>query len=166
VRVPVGGGQRYTSGLAAVNALRTGWTDRQAGAQGVLLVTGHPQPGSQGPDWDAIAAVAASGITLVVYMGVQRAPEIVLALRRHLPASLPAAAVQHASTARRSTQHAGHAARRHGPAGIGSGSAGHRSRACCQPGLCTGCPGHGCSLTLSTNRSPFAIHAQESTCPI
>lgn len=98
--VPVEVVNGITSGLAAVNALGTGWTDRQAGAQGVLLVTGHPQPGSPGPDWDAIAAVAASGITLVVYMGVQRAPEIVAALRRHLPASLPAAAVQHASTAR------------------------------------------------------------------
>ena len=98
--VPVEVVNGITSGLAAVNALGTGWTDRQAGAQGVLLVTGHPQPGSQGPDWNAIAAVAASGITLVVYMGVQRAPEIVSALRRHLPASLPAAAVQHASTAR------------------------------------------------------------------
>lgn len=98
--VPVEVVNGITSGLAAVNALGTGWTDRQAGAQGVLLVTGHPQPGSPGPDWDAIAAVAASGITLVVYMGVQRAPEIVSALRRHLPASLPAAAVQHASTAR------------------------------------------------------------------
>lgn len=89
-----------TSGLAAVNALGTGWTDRQAGAQGVLLVTGHPQPGSPGPDWDAVAAVAASGITLVVYMGVQRAPEIVAALRLRLGDDLPAAAVQHASTAR------------------------------------------------------------------
>ena len=98
--VPVEVVNGITSGLAAVNSLGTGWTDRQAGAQGVLLVTGHPQPGSQGPDWDAIAAVAASGITLVVYMGVQRAPEIVSALRRRLPASLPAAAVQHASTAR------------------------------------------------------------------
>lgn len=87
-----------TSGLAAANALGTGWTDRQAGAQGVLLVTGHPQPGSAGPDWDAIAAVAATGIPLVVYMGVQRAPGIVAALQRHLPGDLPAAAVQHAST--------------------------------------------------------------------
>ncbi|MBP6766085.1 MAG: uroporphyrinogen-III C-methyltransferase, partial [Rubrivivax sp.] len=63
--VPVEVVNGITSGLAAVNALGTGWTDRQAGAQGVLLITGHPQPGSQGPDWDAIAAVAASGITLV-----------------------------------------------------------------------------------------------------
>lgn len=98
--VPVEVVNGITSGLAAVNALDTSWTDRHAGAQGVLLVTGHPQPGSPGPDWDAIAAVAASGITLVVYMGVQRAPEIVAALRTRLPADLPAAAVQNASTAR------------------------------------------------------------------
>lgn len=97
--VPVEVVNGITAGLAAATALGTGWTDRQAGAQGVLLVTGHPQPGSHGPDWDAIAAVAASGITLVVYMGVQRAPDIVAALRRHLGADLPAAAVQHASTA-------------------------------------------------------------------
>ena len=87
-----------TSGLAAVNALGTGWTDRGADAQGVLLVTGHPRPGSAGPDWAAIAAVAATGITLVVYMGVQHAPRIVAALRQFLPPDLPAAAVQHAST--------------------------------------------------------------------
>ncbi len=96
--VPVEVVNGITSGLAAANALGTGWTDRQAGAQGVLLVTGHAQPGSKGPDWDAIAAVAASGFTLVVYMGVQRAPQIVAALRHHLPGDLPAAAVQHAST--------------------------------------------------------------------
>lgn len=88
-----------TAGLAAVNSLGTGWTDRRAGAQGVLLVTGHAQPGSAGPDWDAIARVAASGVTLVVYMGISQAPAIVAALRAHLPADLPAAAVQYASTA-------------------------------------------------------------------
>lgn len=98
--VPVEVVNGITSGLAAVNALGTGWTDRRAGAQGVLLVTGHPQPGSAGPDWDAIGAVAASGITLVVYMGLAQAPGIVAALRRHLPGDLQAAAVEHASTAR------------------------------------------------------------------
>ncbi len=98
--VPVVVVNGITSGLAAVNALGTGWTDRQAGAQGVLLVTGHPQPGSAGPDWDAISAVAASGITVVIYMGVLQAPSIVSALRRRLPDDLPAAAVQHASTSK------------------------------------------------------------------
>ena len=96
--VPVVVVNGITSGLAAVNTLGTGWTDRQAGAQGVLLVTGHPQPGSAGPDWPAIAQVAASGITLVIYMGVAQAPQITQALLRVLPAELPAAVVQHASS--------------------------------------------------------------------
>ena len=97
--VPVVVVNGITAGLAAVNALGTGWTDRDAGAQGVLLVTGHPQAGSPGPDWDAIGRVAASGITLVIYMGVAQAPQIARALQAHLPADLPAAAVQRASTA-------------------------------------------------------------------
>lgn len=97
--VPVQVVNGITSGLAAVNALGTGWTDRDAGAQGVLLVTGHAQAGSAGPDWQAIAGAAASGITLVVYMGVAHAAQIVQALRQQLPGDLPAAAVQHASTA-------------------------------------------------------------------
>jgi len=87
-----------TAGLAAVNALGTGWTDRRC-AQGVLLVTGHAQPGHPGPDWDAIGAAAASGITLVVYMGVAQAPRIVEGLLRQLPADWPAAVVQGASSA-------------------------------------------------------------------
>lgn len=87
-----------TSGLAAVNSLGTGWTDRRH-AQGVLLVTGHAQPGSAGPDWDAIGRVAASGVTLVIYMGITQAGRIADALRRHLGDEIPAAVVQHASTA-------------------------------------------------------------------
>jgi len=89
-----------TSGLAAANALGTGWTDRRHAAQGVLLVTGHAQAGSEGPDWEAIGAVAASGVTLVIYMGVSQAARIVDALRTRLPADMPAAVVQHASTTR------------------------------------------------------------------
>ncbi|MFO1339018.1 MAG: uroporphyrinogen-III C-methyltransferase [Burkholderiaceae bacterium] len=87
-----------TAGLAAANALGTGWTDRRC-AQGVLLVTGHAQPGHPGPDWDAIGAAAAGGITLVVYMGVAQAPRIVAGLLQRLPADWPAAVVQGASTA-------------------------------------------------------------------
>ena len=95
--VPVEVVNGITSGLAAVNALDTSWTDRHAGAQGVLLVTGHPQPGSPGPDWDAIAAVAASGITLVVYMGVARVDELQRGLLAALPEHTPVAVVQNAS---------------------------------------------------------------------
>ena len=86
-----------TAGLAAAAALGVGWTDRRVGAQATLLVTGHAKPGSDGPDWDAIAAAAAGGVTLVIYMGVARLARIVDRLRRTLPASLPAAVVQHAS---------------------------------------------------------------------
>jgi len=85
-----------TSGLAAVNALGTSWTDRRH-AQGVLLVTGHAQPGSDGPDWPAIGAVAASGVTLVIYMGMAQVARIREALLRHLPPDIPAAVVQQAS---------------------------------------------------------------------
>ena len=86
-----------TAGLAAVNALGTGWTDRRH-AQGVMLVTGHPQTGGAGPDWDAIGAAAASGLTLVIYMGVTQAPRLVEQLLPRLGPDWPAAAVQAAST--------------------------------------------------------------------
>ena len=87
-----------TAGLGAAAALGVGLTDRRVAAQGTLLVTGHAQPGSAGPDWDAIAAVAAGGVTLVIYMGVSHIDRIVGRLLATLPASLPAAVVQHAST--------------------------------------------------------------------
>jgi len=88
-----------TSGLAAAGSAGIGWTDRRAGAQGVLLVTGHAGHGCEEPDWEAIARVAATGVTLVVYMGVTRAEAIVARLRAALPADLPVAIVQRASGA-------------------------------------------------------------------
>ena len=94
--VPVEVVNGITAGLAAVNALGTGWTDRRC-AQGVLLVTGHAQPGHPGPDWEAIGVAAASGITLVIYMGIAQAPAIVEGLLKRLPADWPAAVVQNAS---------------------------------------------------------------------
>ena len=87
-----------TAGLGAAAALGVGWTDRRVAAQATLLVTGHAQPGSTGPDWDAISAIAAGGVTLVIYMGVSHIDRIVGRLLATLPASLPAAIVQHAST--------------------------------------------------------------------
>ena len=88
-----------TSGLAAATSAGIAWTDRRAGAQGVLLVTGHAGHGCDEPDWDAIGRVAASGVTLVVYMGVARAEAIVERLRVALPGELPVAIVQRASAA-------------------------------------------------------------------
>ena len=87
-----------TAGLAAAAALGIGWTDRRVDSQATLLVTGHARPGSPGPDWSAIAALAASGVTLVIYMGVSNIDRIVGRLLCTLPASLPAAVVQHASS--------------------------------------------------------------------
>ncbi len=86
-----------TAGLAAASTLGVGWTDRRVEAQATLLVTGHARPGSAGPDWDAIAAIAATGVTLVIYMGMSRIDRIADRLLETLPADLPAAAVQHAS---------------------------------------------------------------------
>ena len=87
-----------TAGLAAAAALGVGWTDRRVDSQATLLVTGHARPGSPGPDWGAIAALAASDVTLVIYMGVSHVDRIVGRLLCTLPASLPAAVVQHASS--------------------------------------------------------------------
>lgn len=66
-----------TAGLAAAAGLGAPLTDRRA-AQGVAFVTGHTQPGGREPDW---AALARSGLTLVVYMGMRRAGAIARALR-------------------------------------------------------------------------------------
>jgi uroporphyrin-III C-methyltransferase len=95
VRVEVVNG--ITAGLAAAGALQASWTDRRHAAHGVMLVTGHAQPGARGPDWDAIGRAAASGMTLVLYMGVAQAAHIVARLRAWLPGDVPAAIVQHAS---------------------------------------------------------------------
>ena len=89
-----------TSGLGAAAALGIGWTDRRVDAQGVLLVTGHTREESDGQDWEAIARTAAGGVTLVIYMGIAQVRGIVDRLRSVLPAELPAAVVQHASSPR------------------------------------------------------------------
>ncbi len=89
-----------TSGLSAATGLGTAWTDRRFGAQGVVLVTGHARHDGDDPDWEAIARVAASGLTLVIYMGMARIGHMLERLLRVLPGDLPAAVVQHASTSR------------------------------------------------------------------
>ena len=92
-----------TSGLGAAASLGIGWTDRRVDAQGVLLVTGHTGRDCKGQDWDAIGRVAASGVTLVVYMGIAQIRSIVGELRRRLPADLAVAIVQHATGGRERT---------------------------------------------------------------
>ena len=63
-----------------------------------MLVTGHTGESSQDLHWPTLAAAAAHGLTLVVYMGVQRLADIQAGLLQTLPPETPAALVQNAST--------------------------------------------------------------------
>jgi uroporphyrin-III C-methyltransferase len=84
-----------TSGIAGPAAVGIPVTDRRA-SPGVILVTGHPGDGRAEPDW---AALARTGLTLVVYMGVARAADITARLlAAGLKPDLPAAIVSAAHT--------------------------------------------------------------------
>jgi uroporphyrin-III C-methyltransferase len=85
-----------TAAMAASASLGVPLTHR-AHAQGVMLVTGHAKPGGQSPHWPTLAAAAAQGLTLVVYMGVAEWARLQHGLLQGLPAITPAAVVQHAS---------------------------------------------------------------------
>jgi len=64
-------------------------------ARGVALVTGHTRDGDA-PDWSALAR---SGLTIVVYMGIATLPEIVAGLRAGgMAGDTPAAAIQHGTS--------------------------------------------------------------------
>ncbi|MFN0302743.1 MAG: uroporphyrinogen-III C-methyltransferase [Burkholderiales bacterium] len=81
-----------TSGIAAPARLGIAVTDRTA-SQGAIFVTGHGKDGSD-PDW---AALAKTGLTLVIYMGIARVAHIQQALiAGGLPPDTPAAAIQDA----------------------------------------------------------------------
>ena len=68
-------------------------THRDAG-RGVAFITGHSRDGAA-VDWEALAR---SGLTLVIYMGIARYESIVAGLREGgLRADLPAAVIQHAT---------------------------------------------------------------------
>ncbi len=88
-----------TAGLAAATSLGVPLTHRDH-AHGVMLVTGHARAG-QTPDaglhWPTLAAAAAQGLTLVVYMGVARVDELQRDLLAALPEHTPVAVVQNAS---------------------------------------------------------------------
>ncbi len=81
-----------TAGIAAPARLGIAVTDRTA-SQGAIFVTGHGKEGSD-PDW---AALAATGLTLVIYMGIARVAHIQNALLGGgLAPDTPAAAIQDA----------------------------------------------------------------------
>jgi len=85
-----------TSGLAAVSSLGVPLTHR-AHAHGVIFVTGHARADGEALHWPTLAAAAAQGLTLVIYMGVTAIERLQSGLLQALPASTPAAVVQHAS---------------------------------------------------------------------
>jgi len=86
-----------TSGLAGPASVGIPVTDRRC-APGVALVTGHNGESGRTPDW---AALARSGLTLVVYMGVSRCEAIVAALiEGGMRADMPAAVISAAHTDR------------------------------------------------------------------
>lgn len=88
-----------TAGIAAPGAVGIPVTDRRHSA-GVAFVTGHGsgREGAHEPDWQALAR---SGLTLVIYMGVSRLAALVAGLvAGGLAADTPAAVVSAACTPR------------------------------------------------------------------
>lgn len=81
-----------SAAFAAAAALGVSLTHRQH-CHGVSFVTAHTADHGE-PDWEALAR---SGTTLAIYMGMGRLPRIARGLLAHLPADTPAAVVQAAS---------------------------------------------------------------------
>jgi uroporphyrin-III C-methyltransferase len=84
-----------SSGFAAAASLGISLTHREH-CQGVTFVTAHMQDHGE-PDW---AALAATGTTLAIYMGMSRIGRLCEALQGVLPAATPAAVVQWAGSPR------------------------------------------------------------------
>jgi uroporphyrin-III C-methyltransferase len=85
-----------TAGLAAPTSLGVPLTHRDH-AHGVMFVTGHARSGGMSPDWPTLAAAAAQGLTLIIYMGVSTVDSLQSGLLHGLSADTPVAVVQHAS---------------------------------------------------------------------
>ena len=99
-----------TAGLAAATSIDVPLTHRDH-AHGVMFLTGHPgrragpphtagrheEAASAGLDWPAIAAAAAGGITLVIYMGIATVEQLQAGLLSALAPDTPVAIVQHAT---------------------------------------------------------------------
>lgn len=87
-----------TAGLVAATRLGVPWTHRDH-AHGVMLLTGHAAPGQEELHWPTVGAAAAQGLTLVIYMGVQRLAALCQGLLQSLAPHTPAALVQQAGNA-------------------------------------------------------------------
>jgi uroporphyrin-III C-methyltransferase len=91
--IPVDIVNGISSGFAAAASLGVSLTHREH-CQGVTFVTAHKQDHGE-PNW---AALAATGTTLAIYMGMTRIESLCASLMSALPASTPAAVVQWAGT--------------------------------------------------------------------
>ena len=87
-----------SAGLAAATALGVGLTHRDH-AHGVIFVTGHARADGSPLHWPTLAAAAAQGLTLVVYMGVASVEALQAGLLGALGAGTPAAVLQNVSLA-------------------------------------------------------------------
>jgi len=85
-----------TSGLAAATSLGVPLTHREH-AHGVMFVTGHARHDDAALHWPTLAAAAAQGITLVIYMGIATIESLQRGLLHGLAADTPVTVVQHAS---------------------------------------------------------------------
>lgn len=86
-----------TAGLAAATSLNIALTHRDQ-AHGVVFITGHNKPGSDGNDWSTLAKCAyQTRLTLVIYMGVSSAQTIMQGLLMGLPGNTAVVIVQNAS---------------------------------------------------------------------
>ncbi|ALN80962.1 uroporphyrinogen-III C-methyltransferase [Lysobacter antibioticus] len=81
-----------SAGFAAAASLGVSLTHRDH-CHGITFVTAHTHDHGE-PDW---AALAATGTTLAIYMGMSRIASVAAGLLRHLPGHTPAAIVQGAS---------------------------------------------------------------------
>ena len=90
--VPVRIVNGISAAFAAAASLGVSLTHRDH-CHGITFVTAHTADHGE-PDWEALAR---SGTTLAIYMGMGRLGSIACALRRHLSASTPVAVVQAAS---------------------------------------------------------------------
>jgi len=82
-----------TAGVGVPAALGIPVTHREV-ARGVTFVTAHARDGGA-PDW---AALARTGTTLVIYMGLQRINEITAALAAAGSGAVPAAVIERGTT--------------------------------------------------------------------
>lgn len=92
--VPVTVINGVSAGIAAPAAAGIPLTLRGV-SQGVIFVTGHAQDADAAPDW---AALAATRLTIVIYMGMHQLPAIIAALQAAgLAAGTPVAVVENAT---------------------------------------------------------------------